>query len=129
MSIAASDPAGLAGGLGQPGEGLDQRGVVGRERERVRAVIRLPRPQPPAVGAAQLAQQELAVGAGGVEPVRPARGRRRFGQRGEEQRVPLGEHLVVEPRADASLARVEQPGPGRVRRRPAGAGRRGAGCG
>ena len=56
----------------------------------------LPRSQPTTVGPAQLAQQEVAGLDGGAQQFVVVGRGRRFGQRGQEQRVPLGEDLVVE---------------------------------
>ena len=56
----------------------------------------------------QLTEQELAVGDGGGLPVVPLEHGGRIGQRPQEQCVPLGEDLVVEPGAPPLLAGVEQ---------------------
>ena len=71
--------------------------------------------RPAPVVAAQLVEQERAVVRCRVDPGRLAEQRAGLGERGDQQRVPLGEHLVVEPRPRPLLARVEQPLPQRAR--------------
>ncbi len=103
-------------GIGQPREVVElghrqqrfeQRGVVLGVRE----VGRLPRAKEPTVVATQLAQQEPRVGARRLHPVVAVERRRGFRERGEEQRVPAEQHLVVEARPHALVATREQEGP------------------
>src|SRR5262249_11861228 len=107
-------PPGLAGGLGQPDEGVHQGGVVGGQGQVPGAAVLLPRAQPAAVGAAGGRQQELAVGHRRRPPGRVAGDGGGLGQGGGEQGVPLGEHLVVEPGAGALGPGGEQAEAGRL---------------
>ncbi len=122
-----ADPAGLAGALGQPGEAVDQGGVVGGVGQRPGAdlvggpvvEVGVPRAQPPSVVPPQVGQEELAQRRRRVPPVGVAGGGRRLGQGGQEQPVPLGQHLVVEARAHPVLPRLEQRPAGPLDRRRA----------
>ena len=84
--------------------GFEERGVVLGVRE----VRRAPGAEEAAVGVAQLAQQERRVRARREHPVVAVERDGGFGERGEEERVPPEEHLVVELRADALLAAFEE---------------------
>ena len=87
-----------------------ERVVIGVTRAAGTSVA--PGPQQPAVGRAELGQDEP----GGRDrrldvarlPERPAR----LGERRDRHRVPRGEHLVVGGRPDPLLAELEQLGPG-----------------
>src|SRR5690606_26545652 len=96
--------------LVEPDEGLDQRRVVSGQRGVTGAglAVGLPRTEPAAIGTPQLAQQELAVGHGGVLPLVALEDRRGIGERMEEERVPLGEDLVVAAGLRSSRSRREQ---------------------
>ena len=72
------DPASLAGGLGQAGEGVDERAVVGGVGEVPGAGVGLPRAQPAAVGPAQVGEEELGRLHGGVDPRAARRSPRRL---------------------------------------------------
>jgi hypothetical protein len=72
----------------------------------------LPRAEPAPVLAAQRTQQELARAHGGIQPVAPAGGGGRLRQRRQHEPVPLGQDLVVEPRARPLLTGGEEPWPG-----------------
>jgi hypothetical protein len=98
-------PTGLAGGLAEAGEGVDEGGVVGGVGQVAR--LALPRAAPAAVDV-EVGEEELGVGHGGLGPVEPTGGGGRLGQGREEQGVPLGEHLVVEPGAHAGGPALEQ---------------------
>ena len=69
----------------------------------------LPGAQPAAVLSSELTQEELAGLYGGGKPLLVVGGGRRLGERRQEECVPLGEDLVVEPGSDPFLAGLEQP--------------------
>ncbi len=102
------DPPTLARGLGEGDERLHERRVVGRVSEVASTAVALPRTEPSAVVAAQAADQELAVRDRGVEPLAVLRRGGCLRERVEHERVPLGQHLVVETGPYPLLARVEQ---------------------
>ena len=113
------DPAGLARQLPQPGEGVDQRGVVLGVGQvaglgRAAGVAGLPGAQPSAVAPPQVGHQELAVGQRRRPPLRITGGRGGLGHRRQHQAVPLGQDLVVETGAHAALPAHEQGPAGRL---------------
>ena len=75
------------------------------------ALAVLPAAQQPAILGAQLAEHEVRRRARGVEVVVPLEHRARVGERGDHQRVPGGQPLVVEARPDALGAHVVEPLP------------------
>src|SRR5690606_6771183 len=76
--------------------------------------VGVPGAEPSAVAAAEVREEELAVGHGGREPALVAGGGGSFGERREHHRVPLGEHLVVAERPGTLGACREELGPGRL---------------
>ena len=103
------DPAGLAGGLAQAGEGIGHRGVVGGVGQVAGlggaiAVAGLPGAQPATVGLAQSVEQETAVLDGRLHPLLVAGGRGGFGQGGQHEAVPLQQHLVVQAGGNSQVA-------------------------
>ena len=97
-------PAGLAGGLTQPGQTVHHCSVVGGVAERPGSSVGLPGAQPPTVGASQRRAEEVGVGPGRLHPVLATSCHGRIGQGGKHQAVPLGQDLVVQAGTDAGLA-------------------------
>ena len=86
---------------------LDQEGVVLEVAvELCGAVLEAPQQAPIAV--AKIAQDEFRAPRCGLEIVRALQHGPRVGERGDHQRVPGGQPLVVQPRPDALRATVVQ---------------------
>ncbi len=83
---------------------------------------RLPGAQQPAVGVAQLAQEEPRRPPGGRQPVGPVEDGRRLGQRRHEEGVPGQQHLVVEAGPHPLVAGGQQEGTGPLDRGRPGCG-------
>src|SRR5690242_7123282 len=88
--------------LVQRDQRLEQEGVVFEEPADLR------RSQKAAVGVTALSEQECPAGDRGIDVGTAAEGRAGVGQRGDHQRVPGGELLVVEPWSYARGTRSEQ---------------------
>ena len=104
------NPACLAGCLRKSREGIDEVGMIGGERgvTSMWRAIGLPRAMPATFWRAQFAEEKLGVGHSGLQPILAAHRRTCLGESREEQRVPLGEHLVVEARPRPTCAGFEE---------------------